>query len=94
MRSSSVCSTVPRSITKAIKVDTTALKGDTAEIKEDTQHILAEIARLRSLLSPEQQQDNLLLERYLDSITSYAETVFDEVVHEGSIHDDSSSPPL
>lgn len=82
--------TVNLSVTKAIKVDTTALKSDTADIKEDTSQILAEIARLRSLLS-EEQQDNVIMERYLDSITSYAETVYDEAVRDGSINEGISS---
>ena len=66
------------------------IKSDTADIKEDTTQILAEIARLRSLV-PREQRDNVLLERYLDSMTSYAETVFDEAVRDGSIDQDRRS---
>lgn len=77
-------------MTKEIKHDTSAIKTDTVDIKEDTTQILAEIARLRSLI-PQEQRDNVILDRYLDSITSYAETVFDEMVRDGSIDQEGRS---
>ena len=78
------------SLTKEIKTDTSAIKDDTANIKEDTTQILNEISRLRSLI-PEGQHEHVILDRYLDSMTSYAETVFDEAIVDESIGQDELS---
>lgn len=74
-----------RSITREIKIDTTEIRQDTAAIKGDTIQILQEIARLRAQLPedihPESHQllaadaPNFMLDRYLEQLTSYAETV-------------------
>lgn len=78
-----------RSITREIKNDTTTLrddaaviKHDAAAIKHDTSEILQEIARLRAqlpddqaTLRPNTQASDSTLARYLDDLTSYAETV-------------------
>lgn len=50
---------------------------NTREIKLDTEQILLEIERLREQL-PKNSHNNFMLDRYLDQLTSYAETVFDE----------------
>jgi hypothetical protein len=80
-----VCSnilTCTRSITKEIKNNTTHLRDDTAAIKSDTAEILHEIARLRAqlpddqaTLQPKTEASESTLARYLDDLTSYAETV-------------------
>lgn len=65
---------------REIKADTQELLNDTNAIKEDTAQILAEIARLQEQLPRDAQRDHgsgFMLERYLDNLTSYAETVYD-----------------
>jgi hypothetical protein len=63
-----------------IKADTEELRNDTAAIKDDTTQILAEIARLQARLP---QDDRIrggagfTLQRYLDNLSSYAETSCD-----------------
>jgi hypothetical protein len=53
---------------------------DTSQLKLDTAQILDEIARLRAQLPPEAQEtSNLMLERYLENLTSYAETVIEDI---------------
>lgn len=71
-----------RSITREVKADTGVLLNDTAAIKQDTAEILAEIARLRAQLPADSgdQHPNILLERYLDDLTSYAETVYSDEI--------------
>ena len=49
----------------------------TREIKLDTEQILQEIERLREQL-PKNDRNNFMLDRYLDHLTSYAETVAEE----------------
>jgi len=65
---------------REIKADTEELRHDTAAIKSDTAQILAEIACLQARL-PEGDQvrggAGFTLQRYLDSLSSYAETSFD-----------------
>jgi hypothetical protein len=69
-------------MSRQIMSDTTHLRDDTAAIKQETSEILEEIARLRAQLPngqvtlplPTQDRD-LMLARYLDDLTSYAETV-------------------
>ena len=48
----------------------------TQEIKSDTEQILLEIERLREQL-PKNDRNDFMLDRYLDQLTSYAETVVD-----------------
>ena len=65
---------------REIKADTQEILNDTSAIKEDTAQILAEIARLQAQLPRDAQRDHasgFMLERYLDNLTSYAETVHD-----------------
>jgi uncharacterized protein YoxC len=86
------------SIVKDIKEDTTEIKGDTQviigttnDIKEDTALLLQEIARLRTQVAQgavSQARDggkssNFMLERYLDDLTSYAETVVGDDISDG-----------
>ncbi|KAF2824564.1 hypothetical protein CC86DRAFT_468651 [Ophiobolus disseminans] len=70
------------SMTKEIKHDTTHILDDTAAIKNDTSEILQEIARLRAQLPDDQatlrqstKDSDSTLARYLDDLSSYAETV-------------------
>ena len=71
-----------------IKADTQEIRNDTAaipDIKEDTTQILAEIARLRAQLPNNVElqgleghgSSGLMLQRYLDNLTTYAETTYD-----------------
>jgi hypothetical protein len=74
------------SIAKNVKADTTQLRNDAAVIIDDTTairdhttHILAEIEHLRSQLTDTAQlpeAPSYMLDRYLDSLTSYAESEF------------------
>ncbi|KAI1875025.1 uncharacterized protein JN550_002454 [Neoarthrinium moseri] len=65
------------SVTKAVKEDTGAIREDTKAIKQDTAQILEEIARLRERIPIADR--SFVLERYLDSLSTYAATVYDEV---------------
>lgn len=64
---------------REIKADTQELLDDTSAIKQATAQILAEIVRSKKKLSrdPDQCSTGFILERYLDNLTSYAETVCD-----------------
>jgi hypothetical protein len=66
-------------LAREIKADTQEILGDTSAIKEDTAQILAEIARLQEQLPRDANKRGaaFMLERYLDNLTSYAETVCD-----------------
>jgi ankyrin repeat protein len=74
-----------RLTTKAIEEDVSAIKQDTAQIstvKQDTSQIaflVDEIQRLRDQVTRSEERDGrrLVLERFLDESTSYAETVVD-----------------
>jgi hypothetical protein len=95
---------VIRTLTREIRADTRELLHDTSAIKEDTAQILAEIARLQEQLPRDLNQRNagFMLERYLDNLTSYAETVCDQLFsngldepqgsEHGSIRQQSSAP--
>ncbi len=91
---------------KEIKADTQELLNDTSAIKQDTAQILAEIARLQEQLPRDGNLRNtsgFMLERYLDNLTSYAETVCDPfldgsdepmVSERGSIEKQSWASPI
>ncbi|KAN0091936.1 hypothetical protein V8E51_017783 [Hyaloscypha variabilis] len=66
-------------LAREIKADTQEILNDTSAIKQDTAQILAEIARLQEQLprGENRRSAGFMLERYLDNLTSYAETVFD-----------------
>lgn len=72
------------SITKAVKEDTGVIREDVGEIKQDTAQILEEIERLKERL-PLSDRD-FVLQGYLDSLTTYAATVYDELDHDGDEH--------
>jgi WD40 repeat protein len=76
-------------VSKNIKVDTANILIDTAEIKEDTSQILQEIAKLQARLPAEVQDGTrFILQRYLDSLTDYAESSLGrDTTHN---HDDES----
>ncbi|KAH6666665.1 hypothetical protein B0J14DRAFT_705156 [Halenospora varia] len=71
---------VSLTIARDIKANTEEIRNDTAAIKDDTTQILAEIARLQARL-PEggrvQDSNGFALQRYLDNLTSYAESSWD-----------------
>jgi len=69
-----VCNTCYRTATREIQ-------NDTAAIKQDTTHILEQIDRLRALLpagESRNESSNFVLDRYLDKLTDYAETIRDD----------------
>jgi len=70
---------IPSTLAREIKADTQEILNDTSAIKQDTAQILAEIARLQEQLprGENRRSAGFMLERYLDNLTSYAETVFD-----------------
>ncbi|KAF2115115.1 hypothetical protein BDV96DRAFT_93809 [Lophiotrema nucula] len=68
------------SLAKEIKNDTEEIKRDTVAIRDDTAQILEEIARLQARLPVDDTKDyapNFVLQRYLDDLTSYAESEFE-----------------
>ena len=86
-----------------VQGDMVIVRNDVHDIKQDTgqiPQIMAELTRLRAILAagdiPTTTRDqNYVLERYLDSLTSYAETVCNDVVwdsDEGSRHTLSRKP--
>lgn len=84
---------VLRTLARGIKADTQELHSDTSAIKQDTALILAEIARLQEQLPRDSDRNHtsgFILERYLDNLTSYAETVCDSFPDDV---DDSKSNP-
>ncbi|KAJ8129637.1 hypothetical protein O1611_g3996 [Lasiodiplodia mahajangana] len=74
------------SVSKGVKEDTTIIRSNVAEIKQDTSQIasiLEELATVREMIadirsSPEAAGSNYILQQYLDSLTSYAETVMQD----------------
>ncbi|KAF4624306.1 hypothetical protein G7Y89_g13867 [Cudoniella acicularis] len=96
---------VTLTMAKEIKADTQELLNDTSAIREDTAQILAEIARLQEQLPRDVDRPNasgFMLQRYLDNLTSYAETTFDTLSdgegeasgsENGSIRQKRSSSP-
>ncbi|ETS78339.1 hypothetical protein PFICI_10401 [Pestalotiopsis fici W106-1] len=83
------------SITKAVKEDTGVIREDVVEIKQDTAQILDEIERLKERL-PLSDRD-FVIQGYLDSLTTYAATVYDALDDdENEIKDETgheSDPP-
>ncbi len=86
-----------------VRGDMIMVRDDVHDIKQDTSQIpqiMAELTRLRAILAagniPTTMRDqNYVLERYLDSLTSYAETVCNDVVWDsdgGSRHTLSRKP--
>jgi hypothetical protein len=79
------------SLTKAVKDDTTVIKEGMVEAREIAVHLLKGIETLQKLEGDEQGVESLdlggrfmMLERYLDEMTSYADTVVGEDLWEGS----------
>jgi hypothetical protein len=80
-----------RTLTREIKTDTAELRNDTSAIKDDTEQILLEIARLRSRLPKDEYRQNssFILKRYLEDLTTYAESSY-----AASAIDYRESPPV
>lgn len=71
-------------IARGIKDDTVAIRDDTAELKFGQEQIFAKIIELQSQLPQEMRENSsttFVIQRYLDSLTSYAETVTDGLDH-------------
>ncbi|KAI8673132.1 hypothetical protein NCS56_00778600 [Fusarium sp. Ph1] len=73
------------SLAKAVKDDTTVIKEGMVEVREIAAHLLKGIEAMRQLEGDEQTDERLdlggrffMLERYLDDMTSYADTVVGE----------------
>ncbi|KAJ4241535.1 hypothetical protein NW757_012234 [Fusarium falciforme] len=92
------------SLTKAVKDDTTVIKEGMVEVREIAAHLLKGIEAMRKLEGDEQTDERLdlggrflMLERYLDDMTSYADTVVGEDLWEDaetrSIHESSENRP-
>lgn len=92
------------SVSKAILDDVGAVRNDVHDIKQDTSQIpqiMAELTRLRAIVAAGDipstaRGQNYVLEQYLDSLTSYAETVCNDVVwdSDGSRHTVSRKPSM
>ncbi|KAJ4116127.1 hypothetical protein NW768_011099 [Fusarium equiseti] len=75
------------SLSKAIKSDTTAIRTEVYDIKQDTSQIpqiMDELTRLRAIVAGGEipsaaNGQNYVLQQYLDDLTSYAETVCNDV---------------
>ena len=90
------------SMSKAIMDDVAVVRNDVLDIKQDTSQIpqiMAELTRLRAIVAAGDiptttKGQNYVLEQYLDSLTSYAETVCNDVVwdSDGSRHTPSRKP--
>ncbi|KAF2810907.1 WD40 repeat-like protein [Mytilinidion resinicola] len=80
------------SINRSIKSDTQDILNDTSELKDDTAQILQEIAKLQAKL-PEHGQtgDQYVMHRYLDSLTTYAESSFGQLSIQG-LEEESRKP--
>ncbi|KAM6513662.1 hypothetical protein FALCPG4_016041 [Fusarium falciforme] len=84
------------SLSKAVKDDTLAIRTGIHDIKQDTRHIpqiIEELTRLRAIVAageilPATSGQNYVLQQYLDGLTSYAETVCNDVVwdSDSSVH--------
>ncbi|KAI8669757.1 hypothetical protein NCS57_00791800 [Fusarium keratoplasticum] len=79
------------SLTKAVKDDTTVIKEGMVEVREIAAHLLKGIEAMRKLEGDAQTDERLdlggrflMLERYLDDMTSYADTVVGEDLWEDS----------
>jgi hypothetical protein len=67
-------------ITKKIEANTQEIRTDTLAIKQDTAQILCKISRLQEQLPRDVNLYNtsgFMLEKYLEGLTSYAESVCD-----------------
>ncbi|PNP56422.1 hypothetical protein FNYG_15358 [Fusarium nygamai] len=78
------------SLSKAIRDDTTVIRTDVHDIKQDTSQIhqiMDELTRLRAIVTAGEipsatSGQNFILQQYLDGLTSYAESVCNDVVWE------------
>ena len=82
-------------MSRDIKVDTSNILTNTAEIKEDISQILQQIAKLQARLPDEVQDDTRFkLQRYLDSLTDYAESSLERDTTHGPDDASSTHTPL
>lgn len=75
--------------------DTQNILNDTSELKEDTAQILQEIAKLQAKLPDHDQTGaHYLLHRYLDSLTSYAESSFGQLTNQSPEGESRRNTPI
>lgn len=87
------------SMSRAILDDVTVVRTDVHDIKLDTSQIpqiMAELTRLRAIVAGGEipaatTGQNFVLEQYLDSLTSYAETVCGDVVWDSDVGSGAAS---
>jgi hypothetical protein len=74
-------------LSRQVKADTNAIRADAVDIKQEILKIREDIERLRSFSTQAEELEfnasrelpNAVLQRYLDSLTSYAETVCEDI---------------
>ena len=77
-------------MTRKVKSDTNAIRADASDIKQEIAKIRDDIERLRLLSSQSQEWKSdagddfpyPMMQRYLDDLTSYAETVREDIQYQ------------
>jgi len=73
------------SSSKSVKKDTVVVRAEVHDVRWDSARIMADLDLLRSMTAKEEDTQsfksgqNYVLQLYLDSLTSYAETVYNGV---------------
>ncbi|KAK3380696.1 hypothetical protein B0T24DRAFT_199405 [Lasiosphaeria ovina] len=78
---------VSLAVSKAVKQDTSAIRAQVTDIKQDTSlipELMDEVMRLRAIIGggdipSTSRGQNFVLQQYLDGLTSYAETVCNDI---------------
>lgn len=80
--------------TEEIQSTTSNIYRDTGDIKDDTARILQAITELQARLPPDENPRFNMLQRYLDELSTYAESVIDDIDHhpvlEEFLHEDTA----
>ncbi|PMD47012.1 hypothetical protein L207DRAFT_575816 [Hyaloscypha variabilis F] len=85
-----VLETITLALTRQVKADTNAIRADAFDIKQEIAKIREDIERLRSFSNQAEQLEidagsklpNPMLQRYLESLTTYAETVCEDIEYQ------------
>lgn len=81
--------------TEQIQSTTNNIYRDTGDIKDDTARILQAITELQARLPPDENPRFNMLQRYLDELSTYAESVIDDIDHhpvpEEFLHEDTTT---
>ncbi len=86
-------------VVKTVKTDTSQIKEDTTQLRQDTEQILSEMSRLRMGFALQPLGDQVhqgrihIIERYLDSLTTYAGSVVDMIDDGDEASLRTASPP-